>query len=93
VSDDEFTLALVIKGGLLLNPPPRDALMAAILDCLQDYPDGLAESIVTIDGREIFFICGPRSGNMIEVHVWQRDEIEAMADRPFVQGRPLFAKK
>jgi hypothetical protein len=91
MTDDKLTLALMLMGGLLLSPPPRDVLLAAILDCLEEFPDGLAEQVCTIDGREIFFICGPRNGNAIEVHVYERAEAEKLAGQPFVQGRPLFA--
>jgi hypothetical protein len=90
--EDEVSVSVEvnIKGELLLDPPPRDALSTEILDTLSRYPNGMAECIVEIDGRKLFFICGRREENTIQVDVWDRDEAEAMyknAGILFFKGR------
>jgi hypothetical protein len=78
MSNDACAIRVVPKDRIQFNPPPAERLADEIANTLRDYPEGLAESIVDIDGRQIFFICGPRLKNTIEIHVWERDEIEAV---------------
>ena len=83
-------VALAIKGRLLISsPPPRDVLMSAIKNTLQNYPNGLAESIIEFEGgRQIFYVVGPRQGDTVPVDVWNRAEIDAMYKRA---GKTFFS--
>jgi hypothetical protein len=83
-------VALAIKGRLLIsNPPPRAVLMSAIKNTLQNYPNGLAESIIEFEGgRQILYLIGPRQGDTVPVDVWNRAEIDAMYKRA---GKTFFS--
>jgi hypothetical protein len=86
---ETLQIALKTMGRLVLNPPPRDVLLDVIRDTLLEYPNGLAECIIDIDGRELFFIIGPRERGSVRVDVWERSEAEAMfksTNLPFFKG-------
>jgi hypothetical protein len=88
MSDDEEK-ETTVQVELLFNLPPRDALQAEISDTLQRYPNGLAECIINIDNRELYFIIGPCERGIMRVDVWERYEAEAMyknANLPFFKG-------
>jgi hypothetical protein len=59
----------------------RNLLMDAINDTLRRYPNGLAERIVEIGGRQLYYMIGPRERDIVRVDVWERHEIEANYQR------------